>query len=125
MKGAIRGSRSGSLICPLCEADYLRPSGKGAMGCESCGGHLSGAMLETLRQITVLPHAIGTHACECAHPQMRLLPDGTFHCPSCGSEVLPLEASREPTPEYRRESYRCGWPAEDRPRRKETTMRMT
>jgi len=82
------------------------------MRCESCDGLISGALLETLRQINALPDALGSHACEeCGHPQMRLLPDGTFHCPSCGSEVLPLEASREPTPEeYRRgEAYRSGW----------------
>jgi hypothetical protein len=47
-------------------------------------------MLETLCQITALPDALGSHACECGHPQMRCLPDGVFHCPACGSEVLPL-----------------------------------
>ncbi|HEX2183234.1 MAG TPA: hypothetical protein VHH10_13200 [Rubrobacteraceae bacterium] len=34
---------------------------------------------------------VGYHACECGHPGMRLLPDGVFHCPACGSEVLPIE----------------------------------
>jgi len=81
------------------------------MRCQSCEGLFSGALLETLRQLSVLPDALGSHACEeCAHPQMRLLPDGTYHCPSCGSEVLALEASREPPSpaEYRSEAYRCG-----------------
>jgi uncharacterized Zn finger protein (UPF0148 family) len=100
-------------VCPLCEMGQLRSSTRESMRCESCGGHLSGAVLGTLRQIASLPDALGSHACEeCAHPQMRLLPDGTFHCPSCGAEVLPLEAaSGEPTPEeeYRSEAYRCGW----------------
>jgi uncharacterized Zn finger protein (UPF0148 family) len=55
---------------------------------------LSGAMLATLRGISALPDALGSYACEeCGHPEMRLLPDGTFHCPACRSEVLPLEAS--------------------------------
>jgi len=49
-------------------------------------------MLETLQRITDLPEALGSHACECGHPEMRRLPDGTHHCPSCGSEVLPIDA---------------------------------
>jgi hypothetical protein len=48
-------------------------------------------MLETLWRITALPDALGRHACECGHPEMRLLPDGVFHCPACGSEVLPAD----------------------------------
>jgi len=40
---------------------------------------------------------------------MRRLPDGVFHCPACGSEVLPLDDSREPTSEHRSQAYRCGW----------------
>jgi ribosomal protein L37AE/L43A len=87
-------SRLDSLVCPLCEANRLRHSGHDSQRCQSCGGHLSGAVLQTLRQIISLPDALGSHACEeCAHPQMRLLPDGTFHCPSCGSEVLPFTSS--------------------------------
>ncbi len=54
-------------------------------------------MLRTMEQIIALPDALGTHACECGHPEMRLLPDGTFHCPSCGSEVLPIEAISGPS----------------------------
>jgi hypothetical protein len=49
-------------------------------------------MLETLRRITDLPEALGRHACECGHPEMPRLPDGTHHCPSCSSEVLPINA---------------------------------
>jgi ribosomal protein L37AE/L43A len=94
VKGSSLASTRYSLICPLCEAGELHPSGRDSARCESCGGFLSGAMLQTLCQITALPDALGSHACEqCGHPQMRLLPDGTFHCPSCGSEVLPLKAS--------------------------------
>ena len=28
---------------------------------------------------------------ECGHPEMCRLPDGVFHCPACGSEVLPAK----------------------------------
>jgi hypothetical protein len=45
-------------------------------------------MFTTLEQIAVLPDALGAHACESGHPEMRRLPDGVFHCPACGSEVL-------------------------------------
>jgi ribosomal protein L37AE/L43A len=111
VKGTSLASRPESLVCPLCEAGQLKTSGIGLMRRESCGGRLSGTMLETLRGICALPDALGKHACEeCGHPQVRRLPDGTYHCPSCGSEVLRLEASGEPTPEeYRTEAYRSGW----------------
>src|SRR3712207_7606299 len=104
-------SRSRSLICPLCEAGKLQPSGQDSARCASCAGPVSGAMLGALRQIVALPDALGKHACEeCGHPEMRLLPDGTFHCPSCGSEVLPFGA---PVVEWeiseRTEAYWCGW----------------
>jgi uncharacterized Zn finger protein (UPF0148 family) len=94
MRGSSLASRSGSLVCPLCEVDRLRLSGNNSARCASCGGLVSGAMLETLRRISALPDALGRHACEeCGHPEMRCLPDRTFHCPACGSEVVPLEAS--------------------------------
>jgi hypothetical protein len=92
MKGSTLASRLGSLVCPLCEVDELRLWGKDSARCASCAGLVSGAMLETLRRITAPPDALGTHACECSHPEMRLLPDGTFHCSACGSEVLPVDA---------------------------------
>jgi hypothetical protein len=84
-------SRPDSLVCPLCEANKLHPSGQDSMRCESCGGSLSGGMLETLWRISALPDALGSHACECGHPEMRLLPDRTYHCPACGSEVLAFD----------------------------------
>lgn len=47
------------------------------------------ALLKTLYEITELPDTIGHHAREeCGHPEMRLLPDGVYQCPACGSEVL-------------------------------------
>jgi hypothetical protein len=64
-------------------------------------------MLGALRQIVALPDALGKHACEeCGHPEMRLLPDGTFHCPACRSEVLPSDASSTPSrPEEHAQAY--------------------
>jgi ribosomal protein L37AE/L43A len=104
-------SRSEALICPQCEVSRLHPSGRDSLGCESCGGRLSGAMLETLRRICALPDALGSHACEeCGHPEMRHLPDGTYHCPACGSEVFPVDASLTPLkPDEYGEAYWAGW----------------
>ena len=45
--------------------------------------------MRTLILIRVLPDALGRHACECGHPEMRLLPDGVFLCPACRAEVTP------------------------------------
>jgi hypothetical protein len=61
--------------------------------CESCGCAFDGVTVWTLEQIVALPDAIGEHACECGHPEMRSLPDGTFHCPVCRSEVVPTESN--------------------------------
>ncbi len=91
-EGEMRGSSSTGvrgLTCPYCEVYELRPLGRGVCRCDSCGGVLGGPLLETLRLITDLPDAIGHHACECGHPEMRCLPDGVYRCPACGSEVLP------------------------------------
>jgi ribosomal protein L37AE/L43A len=82
-------TRSHSLICPFCEAHDLRSFGHNSARCEYCGGLLSGALLQTLLRITGLPDAVGRHACECGHPEMRRLPDGVYRCPACGSEVVP------------------------------------
>jgi hypothetical protein len=61
-------------------------------GCDCCGRDVDGAVLRVLEQIVALPDALGAHACECGHPEMRRVPDGVFHCPACGSEVLPFKA---------------------------------
>jgi ribosomal protein L37AE/L43A len=82
-----------TLICPFCAEAALRPFGRNSARCEDCGGVLSGEFLVTLHQIAVLPAAGGRHACECGHPEMRLLPDGVYRCPACGSEVTPVSAS--------------------------------
>jgi hypothetical protein len=97
VKSSPMRSKPGSLICPLCEVGWLCPSTHRSVRCEVCGGSLSGAMLKALRQITDVPEALGSHACECGHPEMRCLPDGTYHCPSCGSEVLPVVSLAMPS----------------------------
>jgi ribosomal protein L37AE/L43A len=81
-----------SITCPLCESGRLVPLGLNSVWCDSCGYPLGGSMLRTLRGVVGLPDALGEHACECGHPEMRELPDGVFHCPACGSEVLPTES---------------------------------
>jgi hypothetical protein len=41
---------------------------------------------------------------------MRLLPDGVYRCPACGSEVLPVSAANVSWIEPERsEAYRQGW----------------
>jgi hypothetical protein len=93
VKGSSIASKPCSLVCALCEAGKLHTLGHDQARCDSCRGSLSGAMLEALREIATLPETVGSHACECGHPEMRLLPDGVFHCPACGCEVLPLATS--------------------------------
>jgi len=79
------------LVCPACESGELQPQAHGLAGCAFCDCRFSGAVLKVLARIVALPEAQGKHACEeCYHPEMRLLDDGVFHCPACGSEVLPV-----------------------------------
>ncbi len=80
-----------AIICPLCEAGELCLPGGVSVRCGSCVRAVDVAALRTLEEIVALPDALGKHACECGHPEMRRLPDGVFHCPACGSEVIPLE----------------------------------
>jgi ribosomal protein L37AE/L43A len=89
MKGSALASRPQAMICPFCEAGALHPSGGASAHCDSCVHAVDGDVLSTLEQIASLPDALGAHACECGHPEMRRLPDGVFHCPACGSEVVP------------------------------------
>ena len=87
-------SREGFLVCPMCEAGELDPGKPFAQRCGSCGYVVDLKDLAALRQIIALPDAVGGHACECGHPEMRRLPDGVYWCPSCGSEVVPHEPAR-------------------------------
>jgi ribosomal protein L37AE/L43A len=80
------------IVCPACGRGKLEAQGHDSAECGSCGRDVEGAVLRTLEQIVTLPDALGERACECGHPEMRRLPDGVFHCPACGSEVVPLQA---------------------------------
>ncbi len=91
MRSSAPHSHNHFFLCPLCEAGELRALGRESARCESCGCLLHGTTLKILREIVGLPDALGSHACECGHPEMHRLPDGVFHCPACGSEVLPIE----------------------------------
>jgi ribosomal protein L37AE/L43A len=90
-----RTSRARSLLCPACEFGKLRARYATVSRCDDCGYVLSGAFLATLRQIIALPDAVGAHACECGHPEMRKLPGGVFHCPACRAEVTSCEPPRQ------------------------------
>ncbi|MCA1719361.1 MAG: hypothetical protein LC781_21910, partial [Actinobacteria bacterium] len=80
------------LVCPMCEAGRLGTFGGNSVRCNSYGCLLNMAVPETLREIVHLPDALlGSHACECGYPEMRLLPYGIYRCPACGAEVLPVE----------------------------------
>ncbi|MBA2442072.1 MAG: hypothetical protein H0V53_06655 [Rubrobacter sp.] len=90
MRGSTRRSFDARhLVCPVCGAGELTARGA-RVECASCEQTVDGELLEVLRQIVALPDAVGSHACECGHPEMRRLPDGVFWCPACGSEVLPI-----------------------------------
>jgi Zn finger protein HypA/HybF involved in hydrogenase expression len=91
--------REAFIVCPRCELGRLNPRGPAPIRCDSCDRVVVGEVLETLRQIIALPDALGQHACECGHPEMRRLPDGVYWCPACGSEVLPVASDRSHTRE--------------------------
>jgi len=92
-------SRPSRIVCPACGSGELRfrgPTllrfrGPAPVECDSCGRDVDRTVLRLLEQIIALPDALGAHACECGHPEMRRLPDGVSHCPACGSEVLPFK----------------------------------
>ena len=86
---ASEASTTGRLVCPSCEVGTLTPTGRFTARCGRCGFAASHGVLQTLREIAALPEPLGKHACECGHPEMRLLPGGVFQCPACGAEVLP------------------------------------
>jgi ribosomal protein L37AE/L43A len=96
-------SKPHCVICPFCESGRLVSLTPGFARCGSCGLPLLGSLLETLHDVVGLPDALGDHSCECGHPEMRRLPDGVFHCPACGSEVLPIGARAADT---RRKDHR-------------------
>jgi ribosomal protein L37AE/L43A len=111
MKGTSTASRQDLLVCPSCEGGKLKGRDHGSVRCASCGTLLGEAILQTLEQITALTDATGSHPCECGHPEMRRLPDGVYHCPACGSEVMPVveAADAGPRPEDHSRAYWSGW----------------
>jgi hypothetical protein len=64
-------SRPHRLTCPLCERGLLYLLGTGFARCSYCGMPLIGSALETLREVVALPDSLGSHPCECGHPEMR------------------------------------------------------
>jgi ribosomal protein L37AE/L43A len=94
MKGSSRRiSTTHSIVCPRCEIGEVSALGSALARCDFCGRTVDGTVLESLQQIVSLPEAIGSHACECGHPEMRRLPNEVYWCPACGSEVLPPKPS--------------------------------
>lgn len=91
MRALDKVSRPGLLVCPICEVGRLGRFGGNSVRCDSCGCLLNMAVPEILEEIARLPDALGSHACECGHPEMCLLPGGIYRCPACGAEVLPVE----------------------------------
>ena len=106
----MENAEAGTLTCPFCEASNLDDFGRNSTRCSTCGGVLGGEFLEMLRRIVGLPDSTGRHACECGHPEMRLLPDEVYRCPACGSEVIPVSAGSATwrSPDHT-EAYWSGW----------------
>jgi uncharacterized Zn finger protein (UPF0148 family) len=105
-----KSSNTYTMICPYCGIDELERSADGKARCTRCDRPISTQVLKTLEQIISLPDAIGSHACECGHPEMRCLADGVLWCPGCGSEVVPLSSSQMCSEsDSASEAYRCGW----------------
>lgn len=78
-----------SLVCPLCGRGELQLVSRGAARCDSCNRLVGRGAVEVLEEVAALPDALGNHACDCGHPEMRCLPDGVYRCPSCGAEITP------------------------------------
>jgi ribosomal protein L37AE/L43A len=91
----IPASKIDSLVCPLCESSGLQYDDQSVARCTGCNRTLGGAMLEPLKQIVALPDIVGSHPCECGHPEMRRLPDGVL---SARLAVLRFYPSRPPGP---------------------------
>jgi ribosomal protein L37AE/L43A len=105
-----KSSNTDSIVCPYCGIDELERSADSKARCARCDRSISTQLLKTLEQIVSLPNVIGSHACECGHPEMRRLADGVLWCPGCGSEVVPLSASEMCSEsDSASEAYRCGW----------------
>ena len=98
MRDSTEATKPHPLRCPFCEFQGIEHRGHHVERCSCCGALIGHEFLKTLRQITELPDVLGRHACECGHPEMCHLPGGVYHCPACGSEVLPIESSISDSP---------------------------
>jgi len=79
------------IVCPLCELEVMDVLDQSEARCSRCDATLSGSFLGELQTMAALPEVRGRHACEeCGHPEMRLLPDGTFHCRPAAPRYCPL-----------------------------------
>lgn len=83
-------SRSEALVCPRCEVSRVTHFSPEAPRCDFCHRTVHEEDFTVLRQIASLVEAPGSHRCECGHPEMRMLPDRVFWCPSFGSVVTPV-----------------------------------
>jgi hypothetical protein len=85
-----RRSKTLTPYLPLCEVHELDPYGRDSILCPH-RGHFGGVFLESLRQGSALPDAIGAHACECGHPEeiRRLPPRGCSTARRAGRRFYP------------------------------------
>ncbi len=83
-------SRPGRIVCPACGSGELRLRGAGLAGYDCCGRDVDGAVLRVLEQVVALPDALGAHACECGHPEMRRRLMGCFTARRAARRSSPL-----------------------------------
>lgn len=111
-KQARRVSIGDSIVCPRCEVGEISEEARDGdvVRCRFCGRSTRWELFDYLRKLVAMPSAPGLHPCECGHPEMRLLPDGVYWCPSCGSEVLPVRDNVTfPRAGKRNRAYWDGW----------------
>jgi hypothetical protein len=108
VKGSALASRPHAVICSICEAGELFFLGGNSARSTTCGGHLGGALLKTLRERVALSDTLGEHACDCGHPEMRRVPDGVFLCPIVALRSFLRKATLH-TPATRLDKERTAW----------------
>ena len=84
------------VCCPLCGRGEMLMVNAFLVRCTECEETISYSLFKTLHEIRNLREARGKHPCECGHPEMRRLPDGTYRCPSCNPEIsYPRQGNKE------------------------------
>lgn len=91
-RSARRSFDAGRLVCPSCGDGELQTRGKAHGRCDRCEETVDGPVVQALLEIVALPDALGCHACDCGHPEMRRLPGGIYRCAACCAEILPVDA---------------------------------